>query len=169
MARSKGEGSIYYIEKRKKWSAQYTITVGGKQVRKTVYGNTKRAVEMLANQLKEKGYEKVIVTDLARCDMAEAVEDAFRHDKLVLASSTYDGGLFPCMEDFLLHLKAKNYQKRTVALMENGSWAPQAARKMREILEGMKNVEICEPVVTIKSTMKDETLKVMEELAGKLV
>ena len=101
--------------------------------------------------------------------MAEAVEDAFRHDKLVVAASTYDGGLFPCMEDFLLHLKAKNYQKRTVALMENGSWAPQAARKMREILEGMKNVEICEPVVTIKSTMKDETLKVMEELAGKLV
>ena len=101
--------------------------------------------------------------------MAEAVEDAFRHDKLVLAASTYDGGLFPCMEDFLLHLKAKNYQKRTVALMENGSWAPQAARKMREILEPMKNITILDPVVTIRSAMKADTVEKMEELAEKLI
>ena len=101
--------------------------------------------------------------------MAEALEDAFRHDKLVVASSTYDGGLFPCMEEFLLHLKAKSYQKRTVALMENGSWAPVAAKKMTAILETMKEITICEPVVTIKSTMNEANLKTMEELADKLV
>ena len=96
--------------------------------------------------------------------MAEAVEDAFRYDRVVLAAATYDGGLFPCMEDFLHHLKAKNYQKRTVALMENGSWAPMAAKKMREVLECMKDITICEPVVTIRSTMNDETLEAMERL-----
>ena len=97
------------------------------------------------------------------------MEDAFRHDKLVVASSTYDGGLFPCMEDFLLHLKAKSFQKRTVALIENGSWAPMAAKKMTAILETMKDITICEPIVTIKSTMTDENLKTMEDLAEKLV
>ena len=119
--------------------------------------------------LDEKGAKRVAIADLSRDDMAEAVEDAFRHDKLVVASSTYDGGLFPCMEDFLLHLKAKNYQKRTVGLMENGSWGPMAAKKMREILEGMKDITICEPVVTIKSTMKEDTVQVMGELADKLI
>ena len=118
--------------------------------------------------LEEKGAKRVAIADLARDDMAEAVEDAFRHDKLVVASSTYDGGLFPCMEDFLLHLKAKNFQKRTVGIMENGSWAPMAAKKMREILEAMKEITICEPVVSIKSTLKEENLRVMEELAQKL-
>ena len=117
----------------------------------------------------EKGAKRVAIADLSRDDMAEAVEDAFRHSKLVVASSTYDGGLFPCMEDFLAHLKAKNYQKRTVAMIENGSWAPVAAKKMREYFEGMKAIEICDPVVTIKSTMKEDTLKVMEELAKELV
>ena len=126
-------------------------------------------IEKTAKALEEKGAKRVAIADLSRDDMAEAVEDAFRHDKLVVAASTYDGGLFPCMEDFLSHLKAKNFQKRTVVLMVNGTWAPMAAKKMREYLEGMKEITICEPVVTIKSAMKEETLKVMEELAEKLV
>ena len=159
----------YYIGKYDIWSKYEPEDEGVFIAYASIHGNTAKAAKKLAEMLEEKGAKRVAIADLSRDDMAEAVEDAFRHDKLVVAASTYDGGLLPCMEDFLLHLKAKNYQKRTVALMENGSWAPQAARKMREILEGMKNVEICEPVVTIKSTMKDETLKVMEELAGKLV
>lgn len=159
----------YYIGKYDIWSKYEPEDEGVFIAYASIHGNTAKAAKKLAEMLEEKGAKRVAIADLSRDDMAEAVEDAFRHDKLVVAASTYDGGLFPCMEDFLLHLKAKNYQKRTVALLENGSWAPQAARKMREILEGMKNVEICEPVVTIKSTMKDETLKVMEELAGKLV
>lgn len=159
----------YYIGKYDIWSKYEPEDEGVFIAYASIHGNTAKAAKKLAEMLEEKGAKRVAIADLSRDDMAEAVKDAFRHDKLVVAASTYDGGLFPCMEDFLLHLKAKNYQKRTVALMENGSWAPQAARKMREILEGMKNIEICEPVVTIKSTMKDETLKVMEELAGKLV
>ena len=135
----------------------------------SIHGNTAKAAKKLAEILETKGAKRVAIADLSRDDMAEAVEDAFRHDKLVVASSTYDGGLFPCMEDFLLHLKAKNFQKRTVALMENGSWAPVAAKKMTEILETMKNITICEPVVSIKSTTSEENLKTMEELADKLV
>ena len=135
----------------------------------SIHGNTAKAAKKFAEMLKDKGAKRVAIADLSRDDMAEAVEDAFRHDKLVLASSTYDGGLFPCMEDFLLHLKAKNYQKRTVALIENGSWAPQAARKMREILEPMKNITILDPVVTIRSAMKAETIEKMEELVENLV
>ena len=119
----------------------------------------------MAALLEEKGAKRVAIADLSRDDMAEAVEDAFRHDKLVLAACTYDGGLFPPMEDFLHHLKAKNFQKRTVALMENGSWAPQAARKMRELLESMKEIQICEPVISIRSTMNEQTKTAMEELA----
>ena len=101
--------------------------------------------------------------------MAEAVEDAFRYDKLVVAASTYDGGVFPCMEDFLLHLKAKSYQNRKAAIMENGSWAPAAAKKMREYLESMKNIDICEKSVSIKSTVKPETITAMEEMADCLI
>ena len=101
--------------------------------------------------------------------MAEAIEDAFRYDKMVVAAATYDGGIFPCMEDFLLHLKAKTYQSRKVAIMENGSWAPVAAKKMREYLEQMKNVEICEKSVTIKSAVKPETIKAMEEMADAIL
>ena len=135
----------------------------------SIHGNTAKAAKKLAEMLEQKGAKIVAIADLSRDDMAEAVEDAFRHDKLVLASATYDGGLFPCMEDFMSHLKAKNFQKRTVALMENGTWAPMAAKKMREYLEAMKEIAICEPVVTIKSTMKEETLKLMAGLAEKLV
>lgn len=158
----------YYIGKYDIWSKYEPEDEGVFIAFASIHGNTAKAAKKLAEMLEEKGAKRVAIADLARDDMAEAVEDAFRHDKLVVASSTYDGGLFPCMEDFLSHLKAKNFQKRTVALMENGSWAPMAAKKMREYLEGMKEITICEPVVTIKSAMKEDTLKVMEELAEKL-
>ena len=159
----------YYIGKYDIWSKYEPEDEGVFIAYASIHGNTAKAAKKLAEMLSEKGAKRVAIADLARDDMAEAVEDAFRHDKLVMASSTYDGGLFPCMEDFLSHLKAKNFQKRTVALMENGSWAPMAAKKMREYLEGMKEITICEPIVTIKSAMKEETLKVMEELVEKLV
>ena len=159
----------YYIGKYDIWSKYEPEDEGVLVAYASIHGNTAKAAKKLAEILKEKGAKKVALTDLSRDDMAEAVEDAFRYDKLVLAACTYDGGLFPCMEDFLLHLKAKSYQKRTVALVENGSWAPQAARKMKEMLEPMKNITILEPVITIRSAMKAETIEKMKELAEKLV
>lgn len=159
----------YYIGKYDIWSKYEPEDEGVFIAYASIHGNTAKAARKLAELLEENGAKRVAIADLSRDDMAEAVEDAFRHDKLVVASATYDGGLFPCMEDFLLHLKAKNFQKRTVALMENGSWAPMAAKKMTAILETMKDITICEPVVTIKSTMKEDTLKTMEELVSKLV
>ena len=159
----------YYIGKYDIWSKYEPEDEGVFIAYASIHGNTAKAAKKLAEMLKEKDAKRVAIADLARDDMAEAVEDAFRHDKLVVASSTYDGGLFPCMEDFLSHLKAKNFQKRTVGLMENGTWAPMAAKKMREYFEGMKDITICEPVVTIKSTMKEDNLQVMEELAQQLV
>ena len=119
--------------------------------------------------LEEAGAEKVAVTDLTRDDMAEAVEDAFRYDRMVLAACTYDGGLFPPMEDFLHHLRAKSYQKRTIGLMENGSWAPQAAKQMRALAEAMKDVKVVEPVVSIKSALKEVNIPQMEALVKALV
>lgn len=159
----------YYIGKYDIWSKYEPEDEGVFIAYASIHGNTAKAAKKLAEMLEEKGAKRVAIADLSRDDMAEAVEDAFRHSKLVVASSTYDGGLFPCMEDFLSHLKAKNYQKRTVAMIENGSWAPMAGKKMREYFEGMKEITLCEPVVTIKSTMKEDTVKVMEELAEKLV
>ena len=159
----------YYIGKYDVWSKYEPEDEGILIAYASIHGNTAKAAKQMAEMLKEKGAAKVALADLSRDDMAEAVEDAFRYDKMVLASATYDGGLFPCMEDFLLHLKAKNYQKRTVALMENGSWAPVAARKMKEILEGMKNITICEPIVTIKSTLKKDSLEKMNELIDVLL
>ena len=163
------EDLAYYIGKYDVWSKYEPEDEGVFIAYASIHGNTAKVAKKFAEMLEAKGAKRVAIADLSRDDMAEAVEDAFRHSTLVVASSTYDGGLFPCMEDFLSHLKAKNYQKRTVAMIENGSWAPMAAKKMREYFEGMKAIEICEPVVTIKSTMKEDTLKVMEELAEKLV
>ena len=107
----------------------------------------------------------MVVSDLAREDMAEVIEDAFRYDRMILAAASYDAGVFPCMQDFLHHLQSKAYQNRKVGIMENGSWAPTAARTMKSILETMKNIEIVEPVVTIRSVMKDSDLPEMEKLA----
>ena len=120
----------------------------------SIHGNTKAVAEYIAHQLRDAG-EKVVLFDLSREDVSYAVEMAYRLDRMVLASATYDGGLFPCMEDFLHHLAAKNFQNRKVALVENGSWAPMAGKKMKEILEGMKNITICETMVSIRSVMKE--------------
>ena len=159
----------YYIDKYDTWSSYRPEDEGILIAYASIHGNTAGAAHQLKEILEQKGAKKVAITDLSRDDMAEAIEDAFRYDKMVVAAATYDGGIFPCMEDFLLHLKAKTYQSRKVAIMENGSWAPVAAKKMREYLEQMKNVEICEKSVTIKSAVKPETIKAMEEMADAIL
>lgn len=163
------ENLEYYIDLYDTWSSYRAESEGILVAYASIYGNTAAAAKKLAEMLKEKGVAKVAVTDLARDDMAEAIEDAFRYEKMVLACSTYDGGIFPCMEDFLSHLKAKNYQKRTVALIENGTWAPMAGKKMREIMEGMKEVKVLENVVTIRSTVKEDTLEALNALADAII
>lgn len=155
----------FYIEKYDIWSSYKPEDSGVFIAYASIHGNTAKAAHMLKEQLLELGVEKVAITDLARDDMAEAVEDAFRYDRMVLAASSYDGGLFPPMEDFLMHLKAKTYQNRKVAIVENGSWAPSAAKKMKEYLEGMKDISILEPIVTIKSTVRKETEAELQTLA----
>lgn len=159
----------YYIGLYDTWSSYQPENEGIVVAYASIHGNTADAAKKLASILEEKGAKKVVVSDLSRDDMAEVIEDAFRYDKLVLAAATYDGGIFPCMEDFLHHLKAKNFQKRTVAFMENGSWAPTAARQMKAIVETMKQITVCDLVVTIKSTMKEDTIQAMEELADHLL
>ncbi|MBQ7833442.1 MAG: FprA family A-type flavoprotein [Lachnospiraceae bacterium] len=159
----------YYLDLYDTWSSYRPEDEGVLVAYASIYGNTAGAAKKIAEMLKEKGAKKVAVTDLARDDMAEALEDAFRYDKMVLACSTYDGGIFPCMEDFLSHLKAKNYQKRTVALIENGTWAPMAGKKMREALEGMKEVTVLEQTVTIRSAVKEDTLAALDALADALI
>ena len=158
----------YYIDKYNTWSSYEPEDQGVLIAYASIYGNTKAAALKLTELLKEAGVPRVAVTDLARDDMAEALEDAFRYDRMVLAASTYDGGMFPFMEEFLHHLKAKNYQKRTVGLIENGSWAPASGKLMRAALEGMKNITVVEPTVTIKSSMKDSDLGKLKELVEAL-
>lgn len=133
----------------------------------SIYGNTHKAAEALADELTRAG-QQVCVMDLCRCDLAEAVSNAFRYDRLVLACATYDGGMYLPMEDYLNHLKAKNFQKRKVGLVENGSWAPMAAKKMKEVLEGMKEMTFCDTVVTIRSAMKENDLPQIQKLAEEL-
>ena len=163
------ENLAYYIGLYDTWSSYRPEDEGVLVAYASIYGNTAGAAKQIAEMLKEKGAKKVAITDLARDDMAEAIEDAFRYDKMVLACSTYDGGIFPCMEDFLSHLKAKNYQKRTVALIENGTWAPMAGKKMREILEGMKDVKVLENTVTIRSAVKADTVSALDKLADEVM
>ena len=159
----------YYIGKYDIWSKYEPEDEGVFIAYASIHGNTAKAAKELAVMLEEKGAKKVAIADLSRDDMAEAVEDAFRHDKLIVACATYDGGLFPCMEDFLSHLKAKNFQKRKVGLIENGSWAPMAAKHMKAIFESMKAIEISETIVSIKSSLNEESRKVLEELAEQFV
>lgn len=159
----------YYIGKYLTWSSYEPEEEGILLAYASIHGNTRIAAEKMAGLLEEAGAKKVVLMDLARDDMAQAVANAFRFDKMVLASPTYDGGLFPCMEDFLHHLKAKSYQKRTVALIENGSWGPMAAKCMRSILGEMKDITVLDDVVTIKSSMKPENVAQMRELAEKIV
>ncbi len=159
----------YYIDKYNTWSSYTPEDKGILVAYASIHGNTAAAAKKFAKMLEEKGAEKVAVTDLSRDDMAEAVEDAFRYDRMVLAASSYDAGVFPCMENFLLTLKHKNYQNRKVGIIENGTWAPTAARAMKEIIGTMKNITLCENSVTIKSALKDSNLEAMEALADELL
>ena len=161
------ENLDYYMNKYDIWSSYQPEDKGVFIAYTSIYGHTKAAALKLKDMLEERG-EKVAITDLAREDMAEAVEDAFRYDRLVLASVTHDAGIMPQMENFITQLKDKNYQNRKIGLIENGSWAPMAAKKMRETLEGCKNLTFCENKVTIKSAMKKEDLPQLEKLAEEL-
>ncbi|MDO5110973.1 MAG: MBL fold metallo-hydrolase [Clostridia bacterium] len=158
----------YYVGLYNTWSS-YGVESDGIVIAYTsVYGNTKKAVELLAKRLQEKGCAKVTVNDLARCDMAEAVEDAFRYGKLVLATTTYNGDIFPFMRTFIESLVERNYQNRTVALLENGSWGPIAAKVMRGMFEKSKNIAFAETVVTVRSALSTQSDRQVEELAEEL-
>lgn len=155
----------YYIGLYDTWSSYKPEDKGVLVAYASIHGNTAKAAQKFAEMLRAKGVEKVSVMDLSRDDMAEVVEDAFRYDRMVLAAASYDGGVFPCMQDFLHHLQSKAFQNRTVGIIENGTWGPTAGRTMKGILETMKNITIVEPMVTIRSTMKESDLPAMEALA----
>ena len=159
----------HYIERYSVWSSYEPEEEGVFVAYASIHGNTAAAALKMAEILKAKGVKKIEVMDLAREDMAEAVENAFRYSSMILAAASYDAGVFPCMEDFLHHLKSKNYQNRKIGIIENGSWAPSAAKTIRGILDGMKNIRIAEPAVTIKSVMKDADIPKMEELAEAVI
>ena len=165
----KGEAIAHALEKYQLWST-YTPEAEGVLVAwASLHGNTAAAAERLADMLDEAGCPEIMMCDLARDDASEAVAQAFRFGKVVLAASTYNAGLMPFMEDFLRHLSAKNWQKRTVGLIENGSWAPMAAKHMREALAGMKDITVLEPVVTLKGAPKATDLPQLEALAKALM
>lgn len=158
----------YYIEKYLTWSSYEPEDDGILVACASIHGNTKAAALKMVDILKEKGYENVAFTDLTRDDMSEAVEDAFRYGRLIVAAASYDGGVFPPMEDFVNRLSHKAYQKRKVGIIENGSWAPTAARWLKTAFEGMKNITICPDIVTIKSTMNDNNIADMEKMAEEI-
>lgn len=162
------ENLSYYIDKYDIWSSYRPEDKGVMIAYGSMHGNTKQAALELKALLEERGVQKVAVADLTRDDMAEAIEDAFRYDRLVVACPTYDGALFPAVEDFLYHLKIKNYQSRRVALIENGTWAPMAGKKMKEYFEGMKNITLCDTVVTVKSTLNETSAEQLKALADEL-
>ena len=158
----------YYLDLYNTWTTYGVESEGVMIAYTSVYGNTKKAVELLAEKLKEKGCPKVTVNDLARCDMAEAVEDAFRYGKVVLATTTYNADVFPFMREFINTLAEHNWQNRTVGLMENGSWASTAAKVMGKMLEGCKNTTVVDPVVTLKSALSVENLEQIDALAAEM-
>lgn len=159
----------YYIGLYGTWSS-YGVESDGIVIAYTsVYGNTKAAAKMLAEKLKAKGCPKVVLNDLARCDMHEAVEDAFRYGKIVLATTTYNGDIFPFMKEFINHLTERFYQNRTVAFVENGSWGPVAAKMMRKMLEGSKNITFAETVVQIKSALNTDSIAAIDTLCEELM
>ncbi len=147
------------------WSSYEPESEGVLVAYASIHGGTKKAAERLADMLREKGAKKVVLADLTRSDMGEVIEDAFRYPALVVAASSYDAGVFPVMHDFLYHLQIKNYQKRRLGIVENGSWAPTAGRVMRAMIEQLKDCEIVEPMVTIRSRMKEADLPQLELLA----
>ncbi len=159
----------YYIGKYLTWSSYEPEEEGVVVACASIHGNTKKAMQKFVEILKEKGAKNVVFFDLARDDMAEAIACAYRYDRLVLASATYDASLFPCMEDFLYHLKIMNFQNRKAAIVENGSWAPMAGKHIRTYLEGMKNIELVGDTVTIRSTMSGKNLEELNALAEALL
>ena len=159
----------YYINKYDIWSSYRPEDDGVLVAYASIHGYTAETAKKMAQILEEKGAKKVVVADLARDDMAETIEDAFRYDKIVVAASTYNTGIFPWMEHFLMHLQSKNYQNRKVGIIENGSWAPMSGKLMKEIFKKMKDITICEQMVTIKSAMKDENIVEMKKLADELL
>lgn len=162
------ENLEYYFDLYNTWANYDAESKGVCICYTSVYGNTAKAVKLLASKLKEKGVEIVEVSDLARCDMAEAVEDAFRYDRLVLATTTYNGDIFPFMRQFIDHLTERNYQKRKVAFVQNGTWGPAATRIMKGMFEKSKELTFCENEVTIKSALNDESAAQLEALAEEL-
>ena len=158
----------YYIEKYNIWSSYEVESEGVMIAYTSVYGNTKKAVEILAEKLKEKGCPKVVACDLAREDMAEAVEDAFRYGKLVLATTTYNADIFPFMKEFINHLTERNYQKRTIGLIENGSWAPMAAKVMTGMFEKSKDITWLENPVKIVASVSDANIEELDKMAEEL-
>ena len=159
----------YYIGKYDTWSKYEAEDDGVFIAYSSVYGNTKEAVEELVKLLEEKGAKKVAVADLARDDLAEAIEDAFRYDKVVLASITYNGTAFLDMENFLRQLAGKNYQNKKVGFIENGTWAPMAAKAMKDIVSTMKNITMCENIVSIKSRLNDVSRVSLDALATEIL
>ncbi len=158
----------YYINLYDIWSSYGVESEGIVIAYTSVYGNTKAAAELLAEKLEAKGCPKVVLNDLARCDMHEAIEDAFRYGKLVLATTTYNGDIFPFMKDFINHLTERFYQNRTVAFVENGSWGPVAAKMMRKMLEGSKNITFAETTVQIKSALNETSIAAIDALCDEL-
>lgn len=158
----------YYLDLYQTWSSYGVETEGVMIAYASVYGNTKKAAELLGEELKANGCPRVVVADLAREDMAECIEDAFRHGKLVLATITYNGGVFPFMQTFIDALKERNFQNRTIGIIENGSWAPVAAKNIKSMMEGCKNLTWTETAVTIKSGVKEETKAQIKALADEL-
>ena len=163
------ENLDYYLNLYNTWSSYQPEEEGVFIAYCSLHGNTEEAALKLASIINSDSDVKVSTADLRRDDMAEAIEDAFRYDRLVLAAPTYDGGVMPVMEDFIHHLQIKNYQNRKVAFIENGSWAPMSGKKMREAMSALKNIEIVEPVVTVESTVKPETVEALKMLAAKLI
>lgn len=163
------ENLEYYINKYNIWSSYKPENEGILIAYNSIHGNTGKAVEKLEELLKENGVEKVVVSDLARADIAEVIEDAFRYDKLIIATPTYDAGLFPTTELFLRELKHKNYQNRKVGIIENGSWAPMAAKCVKDILKDVKNIDFCDTIVTIKTRMNNENIEQLKNLVKEIV
>lgn len=159
----------YYIEKYNIWSSYTKEDDGVFIAYASIHGNTKDVAMKMKSILEEKGVKKVAIQDLARCDMAEAIEDAFRYDKIILAAASYNADVFPPMAQFLHHLQGKNYQKRKIGIIENGTWAPSAGKCMKEIISKMKDITICENMVTIKSKMNEEDIEKMYILAEELI
>ena len=162
------ENLSYYIDLYNTWSSYEPENKGIFIACASIHGNTLAAAEKLKEMLEARGAEKVSLSDITRDDQAEAVEDAFRYDRLVLMSSSYDGGVFPPMEELLMHLRDKTYRNRKIAIVENGSWAPSAARVIKGYVEKFKDITLVEPVVTIKSALNTESKKTLEELADAL-